>query len=416
MARVIVTEPDHGTESPFLRGILTRSLQEAGMSFDQAYSLSSEIRQDLLRRADTDGESERVELSVRQLQARIIKYLRRADQKSVLERYRSRRSSAVPVAVEHKNGQITPFSRSYHQQGLQSCGLSSEEAAMITLQIYQQVLDEDRRMVTSRELDRMTHASLQQKIGDAVAKRYLVWRDFELSGRPLLLLLGGAAGCGKSTVATAVASRLGIVRTQSTDMLREVMRVMVPERLLPVLHTSSFDAWKVLSRTEGDTDGAETLIARGYQAQAKLISVACEAVVQRAIRERVSLILEGVHVQPSLIRSVPEDSDALVVPIMLGVLNARTLRARIRGRGSEAPGRRAARYLEAFDAIWQLQSHLLSEADRASIPIVRNIDVEQVFMEVMRIILDRLSVNFSRKPEDVFAQPQAAQTVLDEMS
>ena len=413
MARLIVTEPDHGAESPFLRGILTRSLQEAGLSFDDAYRLSSEIRQDLLRDAEAEGETDRVELPVRHLQARIIKYLRRAGLKSVLDRYRSRRASAVPVAVEHKNGQTTPFSRAYHQQGLQSCGLSSEEAAMITLRIYQRVLDEDRRTVTSLEIDRMTHACLQSMIGDAVARRYLVWRDFELSGRPLLLLLGGAAGCGKSTVATAIASRLGIVRTQSTDMLREVMRVMVPERLLPVLHTSSFDAWKALSRTEGDTEELETLIARGYQAQAKLISVACEAVIQRAIRERVSLILEGVHVQPSLAQSVPEDSDALVVPIMLAVLNARTLRARIRGRGSEAPGRRSARYLKAFDAIWQLQSHLLSGADRAGIPIVRNTEVEGVFMAVMRIILDRLSVDFSGSPEAVFTGHRHAQSGIE---
>ena len=41
-----------------------------------------------------------------------------------------------------------------------------------------------------------------------------------------------------------LASRLDIVRTRSTDMLPEIMRVMVPERLLPVLHRSSFNAWK----------------------------------------------------------------------------------------------------------------------------------------------------------------------------
>lgn len=126
-----------------------------------------------------------------------------------------------------------------------------------------------------------------------------------------------------------------------------------------------------------------------------------------------SLILEGVHVQASLTDSIPENSDALVVPIMLGVLNARTLRARIRGRGTQAPGRRSARYLEAFDAIWKLQSYLLSEADRAGIPIVRNTDVDQVFVEIMRIILDQLSVDFSRDAEEVFTQLQNPPTGLE---
>lgn len=413
MARLVVKNPEQETEAPFLRGILTRSLQEAGLSFEDAYKLSSEIRSDLLRGSSSDGDAERVELTERQLQARIIRNLRRARMKSVLERYRSRHSSAVPLEVEHKNGQLTPFSRAYHQQGLQSCGLTSEESAGITREVYQRLRDEDRRVVTSLHIDRLTHYQLKADMDSEVARRYLVWRDFVLSGRPLLLLLGGAAGCGKSTVATTIASRLDIVRTQSTDMLREVMRVMVPERLLPVLHTSSFDAWRALPRAEGETDGAEALLADGYRAQADLIAVACEAVVQRAIRERVSLILEGVHVQPSFIDRIPEDNDALVVPVMLGVLNAKVLRARIRGRGSEAPGRRSKRYLKAFDDIWRLQSYLLSEADRAGIPIVRNVDVEQVFTEIMRIILDQLSTDFDRGPEEVFNQLPASAAELE---
>ena len=70
------------------------------------------------------------------------------------------------------------------------------------------------------------------------------------------------------------------------------------------------------------------------------------------------------------------------------------------------PARRSARYLDAFNEIWRLQSYLLSEADRAGIPIVSNTDVDDVFREVMRIILERLSTDFSGEPEDV------AKTVL----
>jgi len=407
MARLIVTDPEHGTESPFLRGILTRSLQEAGLDFEQAYTLSSRIRHDLLSDAPSNGDSERVELTARQLQARIIKVLRRAGLKEAVDRYRARRSSAVPVLVRHKGGDVTSFSRAFHQRALQSCGVTAEEAAGITLEVYDALLNGSARTVSSTDIDALTHRCLESRLGDAVALRYLVWRDFVISGRPLLLLIGGAAGCGKSTIATAIASRLEIVRTQSTDMLREVMRVMVPERLLPVLHRSSFDAWRVLPRGEAGSKVTKDLLTDGFRAQADLISVACEAVVQRAIRERVSLILEGVHVQPSLVESLPGDDDALVVPLVLAVLNPRTLRARIRGRGTSIPARRSARYLEAFNEIWRLQSYLLSEADRAGIPIVRNTDVDEVFIEVMRIILDRLSSGFSRTPAEVFGKSTA---------
>ena len=45
MAKIWIIDPADKTRVPFLRGILTRSLTEAGLSFDEAYRTSSEIRQ-----------------------------------------------------------------------------------------------------------------------------------------------------------------------------------------------------------------------------------------------------------------------------------------------------------------------------------------------------------------------------------
>jgi 2-phosphoglycerate kinase len=216
-------------------------------------------------------------------------------------------------------------------------------------------------------------------------------------------MIGGTAGCGKSTVATALASRLDIVRTQSTDMLREVMRTMFPARLLPILHTSSFNAWQALPGNAGVGEAdPDTLLADGYQTQAELISVASEAVIQRALRERVSLILEGVHIHPAVMERMPEDTDALIVPVMLAILKRKQLLKRIKGRGTQVPQRRAERYLHYFDDIWRLQSFLLSEADRAQIPIIVNDEREKVIREVMRIIIGTLATDFTSTVDEVF--------------
>ena len=56
----------------------------------------------------------------------------------------------------------------------------------------------------------------------------------------------------------------------------------------------------------------------------------------------------------------------------------------------------------AFDSIWELQKHLLSEADRAGIPIIGNTDEERVFREIMRIIIDRLAYDFDASAREVF--------------
>jgi 2-phosphoglycerate kinase len=260
-------------------------------------------------------------------------------------------------------------------------------------------------MMTSRRLGELTYRYLRQsrKLGPAVAQRWLVWRNFMNSGRPLIYLFGGTAGCGKSTIATMLASRLDIVRTQSTDMLREVMRIMTPKQLIPVLHTSSFTAWTALpGAPEAIQDVPETLLVNGYRSQADLLAVAIEAVIQRALREQVSLILEGVHIHPAFMEKL-SNSDAVVIPVMLGVLKKKQLQRRIKGRGSEAPQRRSDRYLNHFDEIWRLQSYLLSEADHANIPIVANTDRDKVFREIMRITIESLAKDFDATPQTVFA-------------
>ena len=51
---------------------------------------------------------------------------------------------------------------------------------------------------------------------------------------PIILLVGGATGTGKSTVATEVAYRLGITRVTSTDFVRQTMRAFFSREFMPV--------------------------------------------------------------------------------------------------------------------------------------------------------------------------------------
>jgi len=120
------------------------------------------------------------------------------------------------------------------------------------------------------------------------------------------------------------------VRYQSTDMLREVMRMMIPERLMPVLHRSSFnagDALPVEPCNENEGKAKESRMVAGFRTQAELLSVPCEAVIQRGLTERVSLILEGVHVQPNLLSQIPQEHDAVVVHVMMSVLKQKELKS-----------------------------------------------------------------------------------------
>jgi 2-phosphoglycerate kinase len=396
MAKIFVEDREEDTRVPFLRGILIRSLQDSGLSFTEAYDMATDIR---------SGLDDVPLITTHELRQRVLDLLKARTGQDVITRY-DKQKRPFAIQVEQRDGQTTRFSRLEYQQCLETIGLASEEAMDVVTTVYRHLTDRRIETITSRHLGQLTYRYLRQssEMGPAVAHRWLVWRDFVNSGRPLIFLIGGTAGCGKSTIATMLASRLDIVRTQSTDMLREVMRTMVPEQLLPVLHQSSFTAWRALPGQPSALDKVpESLLIHGYRTQADLLSVAIQAVIQRGLRERVSLILEGVHIHPAYIEKLKANGDAIVIPVMIGVLKRKRLQRRIRGRGSDVPQRRAERYLKHFEEIWHLQSYLLSEADRANIPIVVNNDRDKVFREIMRITIEKLAQDFNSTPQAVFA-------------
>ncbi len=353
------------------------------MPFDDAYRLANAIRNQLSKGKDDK------EVSGKEIRAITESLLAKGYDQEILTHYREKFVVREVVLVKRDDDHIVPFSRGIHRKRLEPCGLDAETIAEITDEVYEQLITKGRGTYTSDQVRQITEERLKKHAGEDAAQRYRHWSRFIRSGRPLIILIGGAPGCGKSTISASLAARLDIVRTQSTDMLREVMRMMIPERLLPALHTSTFEAWRKLPLERDSHQRVEALVD-GYLTQAELLSVALEAAIQRAFRERVSMILEGVHINPELASKIAAPDDAIIVPVMIGVLSDDELRSRFKGRGKQAPDRRSKRYLEQFDAIWDLQSYLLSEADRAGVPIVRNDDKEEALRQVMRVIIDQI--------------------------
>jgi 2-phosphoglycerate kinase len=393
MAKPQVIDLNTQARVPFLRGILTRSLQDAGLPFDEAYRLASDVRQEL---------SHASTVTTDQLREAVLQHLHRRYGPGIAERYLEPATAAATVMVRTASGQTTPFSRGQHRRTLECCGLKRSDAAALTTSLYDHLVTKGTREITTSRLGKLTYRYLQRAFGSESSLRYLVWMDFLHSERPLLLLIGGTAGSGKSTIATKLAQRIEKARLQSTDMLREVMRMLIPERLLPVLHTSSFNARQALPAWRKDAMNDNELLTEGYCTQAELVAVACEAVIMRALKERVSLILEGVHIQPAFLQRIPRNRDAVLVPVMLAILKPAQLGKLIQVRGKRVPDRRSERYLEHFDAIWDLQTFLLSEADRAGIPIVANDNEEKAIGQIMTLVIEALSRDFSATPREVF--------------
>ena len=391
---VLVVDNIEESRVPFLRGIMTRSLIEAGLTFDDAYKIADHVRSEV---------EDRKEILTTELEEIVVKLLRKRDYKEAAERYKARGDKAAPIIVEDSDGVQLPFSKGLLAQTLEICAFSSDESFAITSSIEQMLLSQNVETISTADLAKITHTYLRESISSEMAQRYAMWIEFSRSAHPLVLLIGGTTGSGKSTLSAELAHRLNIVRTQSTDMLREVMRLMIPERLMPTLHSSSFQAHEKMVSTKSRVEKEyRAPLEAGYLMQADQVGVGIDAVMQRAEREQVSLILEGVHIHPAMQARLRETSNSLVVPLIVVVTKKKTLRKQLKGRGQHVSSRRSERYLNNFDAIWQLQSFLTTQAESHDIPVVPNTDLEDTVQVIMDHLVEALSAKFRKSAEKLF--------------
>ena len=126
---------------------------------------------------------------------------------------------------------------------------------------------------------------------------------------PIVVLVGGGTGTGKSRVATEIAYRLGITRVTSTDFIRQTMRAFFSEEFMPSIHYSSFEAGPAAPEADDPT-------LAGFLDQTRNVLVGVRAVIERALHEGWSMVLEGVHLVPGL---VPPVEGALAVQFVLEI-------------------------------------------------------------------------------------------------
>ena len=103
---------------------------------------------------------------------------------------------------------------------LLATGVPTEEAYRLASVVQQRLLMQGFRELDAEQLVQLTHDLLLTEANDVgIADRWTAWRRAKRSGRPIAIVLGGAAGTGKSTLATRLAVRLYIPRVVTTDAI-----------------------------------------------------------------------------------------------------------------------------------------------------------------------------------------------------
>lgn len=182
-------------------------------------------------------------------------------------------------------------------------------------------------------------------------------------------------------------------RIQSTDILRDVVRLFVYQQFAPELHVSSYDAWRVLNFSDSNDHGPGSKLIFGFRAQSDKLAETIDAVIERSIKERASIIIEGIHIHPGYYRRVIQQ-DAVVIPLLLTNPSAEKLKANFRRRGEISPSRSASQYMNNFSAIWEIQDYLITEAQRYGVPFIPNTDFDDTLTAVISAITKCLEKRF----------------------
>ena len=218
---------------------------------------------------------------------------------------------------------------------------------------------------------------------DEQAVRHLRrYQALEELDAPLIVLVGGTTGTGKSTITTEVAHRLGITRATSTDFVRQTMRAFFSKDFMPSIHYSSFEAGSAVD----DQDVADVLV-HGFLEQTRNVLVGVRAVLERALTESHSMALEGVHVVPGLIPASLEG--AIVTQCLIVVADEEEHSRHFYVRDVDSEGLRPIeKYLRALPEIRRIQDYLVARAREEGVPVIENSDREAAVDAVLRLVLD----------------------------
>jgi 2-phosphoglycerate kinase len=270
-----------------------------------------------------------------------------------------------------------PYSRGLTARALMATGVRADRAYALARRWGDDLRTRGGREVELDRLEALAVEMLGEVEGCAAVQRLRRYQELRELDLPVLILIGGATGTGKSTVATELAYRFGITRVTSTDFIRETMRAFFSRGFMPSIHYSSFEA--------GDAfPDADDPLEFGFVQQSRNVLVGVRAAMERALHEGWSMVLEGVHLVPGLLG---EPVDGAVAVSCVLTIDDETEHAR-HFLARDESARPMSKYLDRFDEIRRLQGLLVGRALREGVPVIENDDANAAASAVADLVFD----------------------------
>ena len=275
-------------------------------------------------------------------------------------------------------GDGAPYSKGLMARALTAVGMPTMRAHELARRIEEDLAGRGESAATLDRIEELADDDVTMKR----LRRFLALRELDV---PVIVLLGGATGTGKSTVATELAYRLGITRVTSTDFIRQTMRAFFSRDFMPSIHYSSFEAGEGLREPEVADEPA----IAGFLEQSRNVLVGVHASIDRALEEGWSMVLEGVHLVPGLVEPPTQTENVLVAQCVLEIADERLHETHFYVRDTASEGvRPVARYLDRFGDIRRIQSELVGRARREGVAVVDSSKVDRAVTDLRVLVLD----------------------------
>lgn len=281
-----------------------------------------------------------------------------------------------------------PYSKGLMASKIMATGLDPTRAYQVATLIEDHLKANNKLLVNVQELRELACNLLRSQVGEEYAERYARWHALARLDKPMIILIGGTTGVGKSTIATEIAHRLGIRHIVSTDSIREVMRTIFSKELMPTLYESSFNAWQMLRAPLSPKSDS---VIVGFEEQVKVVVVGIRSIIERAVKEGVSMIIEGVHIVPGFLNLEGLDDNAFVIELIINVEDEKRHRSHFYVRELKTGGFRPFdRYRANFENIRKIGEYIEGLTRRKNIPMISSDGLDITINQVLEEILNQV--------------------------
>ena len=390
---IVVKTPEE--EKRFAKRQISSSLEKLGLNSKNANRIAAQVER-TLRIGGYES------ISKRELSHLIAVTLEANYGRELRLEYEEKQNLRTELQVIEPSGHKIPFSHGLLARSLMTAGLEPAPAYDVSRRLEDYLWQQGLYELSRERMHQEVRTLLEREMGMAFAQRYELMRGLRHPEKPLIILIGGAPGVGKSTLAYELAYRLGIRRVISSDGVRQALRSLISPQLSPILHLSSFMAWQADVLPGEALKAKRKRVIRGFQSQVQQLSSALKGMIERHIFEANSVIFEGAHLLPGMFGEAFDE--AIVLELVLFIEDENKHHGNFVRRDEETQHKRHSdRYLSHFSEIRMLQSYILERAAEEDVATIEVSSMDEMTNQALGLILNamlstELSTESSNEP------------------